>query len=202
MKIIIFVSLLLLPLFGKESNSTVKLVNDIALTSQKIANNYLMIYGQKDSFGAQRRVFELILSLEDDYRSLAKYVKSQQQKQMLEYLSYNKDEIKEILKKEPNKDNANEIQDISKTLLEGCRSFLSDKEYLNSSVGLEMLNNSYIAKALKLESDIETSSLENNLSKVFENKRSWRSYKELYEKRALFVPNLLMILSEALEANR
>lgn len=202
MKIIIFVSLLLLSLFAKETNTTLKLVNDIALTSQKIANNYLMIYGQKDSFGAQRRVFELILSLEDDYRSLAKDVKSQQQKQMLEYLSYNKDEIKQILKKEPNKENADEIQDISKTLLEGCRSYLGGEEHLSSSVGLEMLNNSYIARSLKLESDIDVTNIENNLSKEFQNKRSWRSYKELYEKRDLFVPNLLMILSEDLEANR
>jgi len=202
MKIVIFASLLFLSLFAKETNTTLKLVDDIALISQKIANNYLVIYNQKDSFGAQKKAFELILSLEDDYRNLAKYVKSQQQKQMLEYLSYNKDEIKEILKKEPNKENANEIQDISKTLLEGCRSFLEGKGHLSNSVKLEMLNNSYIAKALKLDSDIDVTNIENNLSKEFANKNSWASYRELYEKRDLFVPNLLMILSEDLEANR
>ena len=202
MKVIIIVSLLYLSMFAKEASTTIDLVNDIALNSQKIANNYLLIFNKKSRYNAEKKVYKLILSLEEDYRNLARSLKNEQQKQMLEYLSYNKDQIKEILSKKPNKDNANEIQDISRTLLEGCSSFIGGEEHLSDYVGLEVLNNSYIVKALKLDSDIETSDILKNISKRFGNKRSWKSYKKLYEKRDNFFPNLLMILSEKLESNR
>jgi len=202
MRLVIFFSLLSISIFAKPKSGIVDIVDNIALNSQKIANNYLMIYHKKNLIRSKEKVMELILSLEENYRSLAKSVKSEEDRQMLEYLSYSKDKIKEIIAKKTSKDNADEMQDISKTLLEGCRSFAHKDESLSSAVKLEMLNNCYISKGLKLGCDLQIENIENNLSKEFETKISWRSYKELYEKKDLFVPYLLISLSDELEADR
>ncbi|RUM66469.1 MAG: hypothetical protein DSZ06_03185 [Sulfurospirillum sp.] len=184
-------------------------INDIAVDAQKLANSYLRYYSSKNSAGAKENLTFIISSMENNFRELARQSRDENIKNMLEYLIYSKDNIKNIISKNISKENTKEVLDICKTIIEGTISFYSQNEQ-NSSIkpsnklNLEFLTNSYLLQGSNINVEDKkiknsTKVLSENLNQSLQFNKNWRSYKEILTNKEIFVPNIIMILTRELE---
>ena len=198
MRVVLFLSFLYIFVFAQTSSKVFDVVDDIAQKSQKISNIYLLNYHKKNLLGYEAKVMALVLSLEEDYKLLSKSI-DKENKDILEYLLYAKDRVKSLVGKEPSWENVSEILDITREVIEACRALIHNNESFSDAVGLEILNGDYISRGLGFDFAPSKEVFDLNKSFEFAKKTSWRTYKKLYEKKDLFLPYILMVLSDDLE---
>jgi len=119
--IIIFMPLLL----EAATRSDIKIIEaseDIRYLSQKIAKDYLFYYKYPEQYRVKENLINSLNDLAKDLRIIASATEDVDTKSVLEFLSYSKGEISDMVTEEPNEENAALILDHSETLLEGADS--------------------------------------------------------------------------------
>ncbi len=196
--LMIFLSFL--PLISSASTKN-ELAKKIVFLTQTITNDYLYYYYDNRDDIALNRMKNAIKEFENDLVNLAKEFDDKESKNMLEFLSYSKNQIKEILHKKVSRDNALQMLDHNSAIFEGIYSILKVDE--DSRLDLMKISTLYMKSNLHLENRQKTESLMKKEiqkldKKLLENK-TWDLYKKMVDKDDLFLPNINLVLIEAME---
>ncbi len=180
---------------------------DIRYLSQKIANDYIYLFNTPKKKRYLDQIKYSINKIEDDLRFMAKSTNSDDIKNVLDFLSYGKDQIKDILKDEVSRDNVSKMLEYCDTLVEGVESILQDRGYHTLKGDLRFyimkLSKLYMAVHLKFEPSentkllYETKSSIEDIVKRSQNNilDSWLAYKDLINTNPIyFIPNILSIM--------
>ncbi len=190
----------------KVENSTTKIINSakkIELLNQKITSEYLYIYHNPNRVDINSNIRESIDTIEKDLRLIAKNTDSLDIKNILDFLSYNKDKLKNILDQNISDENLISILDISETLSEGIRSILDTYNYqsldkIETQIHLMKIFKLYLMANLGINQTTNQNELKKEIEIVEEtnkNSRSWSSIKVILEsQKEYFAPNILYIL--------
>ncbi len=187
-----------------EAQKSIEVTEDIKYLSQKIANDYLHLYHDPEKRDVKAQLQTSIKKLEDNFRFIAKNTNNLDTKNILDFLSYNKDQMKEILTYDISKDNASSMLDLSATLLEGANSILSQRAQNHHKQKFHLMKISKLYMAINLNFDAENNrnilKQELVLFKHLGANYSWRAFKSVLEgKQSCFVPNIVSILVKDLE---
>ncbi len=209
------VSVLLLMSLGSgkihAQSELLKLTGHINLITEKIGNRSLMLYRDPSNREMMLSLRALILEMEKEFRLLARLAKDKELKEMLDFLVYSKDEIKERLQKPLDKDSTKEILDLVRSMLEGGEAVRRDhlkqsgdleKNLLDPDLALEKLTGYYLCTNLSFEPLISPKEALSKLERIrthFDIDPTWKSYTTIYHKNSIFVPNIAMVLTDALE---
>ncbi len=180
---------------------------DIRYLSQKIANDYLYLFKSPQKKRYLNNIEFYIDKIEDDLRFMAKSTKSDDIKNILDFLSYGKDQIKDILNDEISKSNVSKMLEYCDTLVEGVESILQDRGYRTKNGDLKFyvvkLSKLYMAVHLKFDPS-ENTKLLYETKKRIENivkknngtiLNSWYVYKDFINPNPIyFIPNILSIM--------
>jgi hypothetical protein len=127
-KLLLFGALLLGILPNLLSASTRAEVNVLEATenirylSQHLTRNYLYLYANPRKVEIEQTLRKDLDKLVENIRTIAMTTNDEDTKNILEFLTYSKDQIEELLQKKPNKKDASLMLDYSETLLEGANS--------------------------------------------------------------------------------
>lgn len=148
------------------SRSDVKIIEateNIRYLGQKISKDYLYLYYNPKKFELKEELTKDIEMLELSIRDIGMSTINADSKNILDFLTYNKNEIKELLTKGVNKETSILILDYSESFLEGANSIasvhiyaFSDEEKMLMSMKeleylLERVSKYYIASNLNLD---------------------------------------------------
>jgi len=212
----IFHLILIGAIFLSHASANEKIIDatkDIKYLSQKIAKDYLYLYSNPKRTILHSELINDVKKLETDFRFIAKSSDNSDTKDILDFLSYSKDQIKEILNRDISIENITQMLDYSETLSEGAESILmtyhynttNDKElktdlmeiskfYLAQHLGINSLNST---EQLQLKMQIVETKLEGeNINLI----SSWSALKNLLDaKENYFIPNIIFILVKNME---
>jgi hypothetical protein len=136
---------------------------DIRLLGQKIAKDYLFYYKNSKKIELKRGIYLDIKTLDNSLIEIATITTSRDSKNILDFLAYNKDEIKLLLDQDVNKESSILMLDYGETFLEGANSiakehkyeFSQEEEMLMSLKKMEYLieriSKYYVASSLNLD---------------------------------------------------
>jgi hypothetical protein len=182
----------------------IKVTKNIKYLSQNIVNNYLYLYNKPKKVESINSIKSDIKELEDNFRFIAKNSNDSDIKNVLDFLSYSKDQIKEILDDDISKDNLLTMIDLSDTLVEGTNSILESKDYksFDSKFHLMMISKLYMLINLDFNQEENRNLLKQEL-KLFDNHAlndSWITLKDIVNnKEKHFIPNIVSILVKDLK---
>lgn len=97
--------------------------------SQKMVKEYLFFYKYPERTEVKDNLKNILLKLNDDFRTIATTTKDTDTKDVLEFLAYSKDQIEEIFTEKPDTEKVALMLDYSETLLEGANSIASAHKY-------------------------------------------------------------------------
>jgi len=138
----------------------------IRYLSQDITKNYLYYYANPKKEFIRKKVLTDLEKLVSDIRTIAITTNKQDTKDILEFLTYSKNQIEEILKARPDKEKAALMLDYSETLLEGANSIAKQHSYIytdsekmllvSKNIGfyMERIEKYYLAIGIGLSSSI------------------------------------------------
>jgi len=203
-KLFIYLSLSINYVFASKVDN---ITQDIAYASQDIATVYLSLFNDDKNSLYKSKLNNSIHTLEESFRELAKEADCADTKNILDFLSYSKDQIKETLKKDVSKERVHEILDYSGTLLEGAESVLKTNGYKptkdeDQRVVLSKLTKFYMAYKLGFDTQNSKDELQKLLERLDDSMQpnlSWSSYKRLINTEDKFFPNMILILTKDLE---
>ncbi len=151
---------------------------NIRLLGQKIAKDYLFYYKNPKKEILKEKLQQDIKLLEGSIIEIATITKNRNSKNVLDFLAYNKDEIKEILTKEVNRERSILMLDYGETFLEGANSIFNEHKYefsteekmlmlfKNLEYLLERISKYYVAYALKLDKNNNFKSMKEAIANV------------------------------------
>jgi hypothetical protein len=163
---ILFIILILSPSTFASSRSDVKIIEateNIRYLGQKISKDYLYLYNSPKKIELKEELNKDIEMLELSIHDISMSTINIDSKNILDFLTYNKNEIKELLNKEVNKETSILILDYSESFLEGANSIasvhmyaFSDEEKMLMAMKeleylLERVSKYYIASNLNLD---------------------------------------------------
>ncbi len=102
---------------------------DIRYLSQKMVKDYLFLYNTPQKREVKNVLYSSLVKLSDDLRVIVMTTKDSDTKDILEFLAYSKDQIKEIFDQKADKEKAALMLDYSETLLEGADSIAVAHNY-------------------------------------------------------------------------
>jgi len=212
LKRVVALFLFLLSLHLHAQPVTIQAAEDIKYLSQKMANDYLFLFYKPDHFKYLPMLKKSLQQLETDLRTIAKDTQSEDIHAILDYLSYTKDEIADLLEDDISEENAQKILDFSNTLVEGVDNILESLQQrlfkYELKYNLMKLSKLYMAVHLKLEETDNTKALYDTIQTVERKTQkvdrdlyvSWHTYKRLFNPTPLyFIPHLMSIAVEDLE---
>lgn len=188
-----------------DKQKIVSVTENIKYLSQKIANDYLYLYHDSKKTAIKEELNRSIKKLEDDLRFIAKSTNDSDIKNILDFLSYSKDQMKETIADDISKISASSMLDFSDTMLEGAGSMLETQKHnrFESKFHLMMISKLYMAINLDFDKINNENALKKEL-KLLDNNHvsntSWLAFKEIVGNRqACFLPNITSILIKDLE---
>ena len=101
----------------------------IRYLSQKIVKDYLFLYRYPDNEEVKNGLNKMLSILSSNLREIATTTKDSNTKDMLEFLNYSKDQIKDIFTQNEDEEKAALMLDYSETLLEGADSIANAHMY-------------------------------------------------------------------------
>ena len=174
---------------------------NIRYLSQDITKNYLYYYSNPKKESIRKKVLADLEKLVSDIRTIAITTNNQDSKDILEFLTYSKNQIEEILKSKPDKEKAALMLDYSETLLEGANSIAKQHSYIytdsekmlltSKNIGffMERIEKYYLAVGIGLSSSINIRLMKDairSFNKNIEDVMKYDSYpKSLSKKREL-----------------
>ena len=213
MKIIAVFLLFLLSLQQLQAQTqSAQAAAEIKLLSQKLANDYLFLYHNPNHFQYLPELQKSLASIEKDLRIIAKDTSNEDIHSMLDYLSYTKDELYDLLEDNTNAANVQKFLDYTDSLVEGVNSIL---ESLNENLFKEdlqyhilRLSKLYMAVHLQFSPSENKKILSqelNTIEKMIQHINrniytSWHSYKRLFTPEPhYFIPHIVAIAVEDLK---
>jgi len=132
------------------SRGDVKIIEateNIRYLSQKIAKEYFFLYTYPENSRTKKNLYKTLTELSKNLQAIASVTKDADTQNILEFLAYSKEEILNLLKQKPTKEQAILMLDYSETLLEGADSigrtyayaFSKEEEMLVASKNLAYL---------------------------------------------------------------
>jgi len=180
LNILTLISLLTISSFSS-SRSDVQIIEateNIRYWGQKISKEYLYLYYNPKKTEVKMELFNDLEMLELSIKNIAMSTKSIESKNILDFLIYNENEIKELLDKKVDKERSILMLDYSESFLEGANSIaslhkyeFSDEEKMLMTMKkfeylLERVSKYYIASYLNLDSFNNFELMTNAISKV------------------------------------
>jgi len=162
---------------------------NIRYLSQKLVKEYLFFYKNPKKIEVKNELDKILLSLNDDFRIIAATTKDTDTKDVLEFLAYSKDQIREIFDEEPNQEKVALMLDYSETLLEGAESIASAHNYDFSDEEkmlmvtkkmeylLERITKYYMAINVGFDNVTNKESMQESINKFDENMKMINAYK-------------------------
>ena len=210
MKIVVFLLTLTLTLYAQQA--IIKAAQDVKYLSQQLANDYLLYFYNPRHFDYAESLQHSLQRLETDLRTIATDTNNEDIRSVLDYLSYTKDEIADILKKKADKAHAEKMLDFSDTLQEGAVAILETLGIGSTNVPTELryhvvrLSKLYLARHLHFDEAENTKAIyhEMRLIDTMSEKSpsnfhtSWIDYKRLYQPSAWFLPHLVTLATDDL----
>ncbi len=141
--LIILINLLILTQLIASTRGDVKIVEaseNIRYLSQKIAKEYLYLYYNPQKINLKNELSKNMEELEENINTIALNTQSEESKNILEFLTYNNEEIKLLLGGKATKDMSILLLDYSETFIEASNSIQSLHQY-NFSEEEKMLMN-------------------------------------------------------------
>jgi hypothetical protein len=190
--------------FSSKDTEVIKTVESIKYLSQKIANDYIYYCHNNKRVKLKDTLESSIKLLESDFRLVAKSTSNTDIKNILDYLSYSKDEIKDLLKKDVKAENIDSMLDYSESLYEGSNSILDSQNYASKDMKVHLMRISKIYMAFHTGNNTASLSelLQDEIKIVdmkFRSNSSWQSLKDILEFKNIFIPNVVTILVNNLE---
>jgi hypothetical protein len=188
-----------------DEKKIIEVTENIKYLSQKIANDYLHLYHNSKKKSIKNKLQNSIKNLEDDLRLIAKSTNNPDTKNILDFLSYNKDQMKETLEDDISKESVSAMLDFSDTLLEGAQSILDTKNHnvYDKKFHLMMISKLYMAINLDFDPINNKTEIKSEIelfNKSTALNSSWLSFKNiLNNNQACFIPNIVSILIKDLE---
>jgi hypothetical protein len=109
--------------------NTIEAAENIRYLSQKIAKNYLHLYSRPKRVDIKRDLNRLVEELGKNFTVIASSTRDDSTKDLLKYLEYNQENIRNLLKKDISKEGSVQILDYSEILLEGAESIVHEHQY-------------------------------------------------------------------------
>ncbi len=165
----------------------------IRYLSQELVAKYLYFYANPQKIYLKRDLDKDLDKLVSDIRTIAITTNNQDTKDMLEFLTYSKNELEKLLAKKPSKDIALQMLDYSETLLEGANNIAkqykyvysdSDKMFLDSKnfiFYLERVLKYYMAEGLGLSSPLIKKQMQESIKGADEKLAEIQNYKSYPE---------------------
>ena len=205
---ILFISIVInLTALNASADKMVAVTEDIKYLSQKISNDYLYLFHNPKNVKIKEELNNSIKKLEDDFRRIAKNTESLDTKNILDFLSYSKDQMKETISEDLSKDSVASMLDFSDTMLEGAQSILDTQNQTSykNKFHLMMISKLYLAINLGFDSKNNKNSIKKEIE-LFDNNNksndSWVAFKDILENRQnCFIPHITTILIKDLENN-
>ncbi len=211
LKIILSFFLLLSSVSLFAQQQLMQTTENIKYLSQKIANDYLLLYNDPLQYKYRQSLQKNIKILEEDFRIIAKNTQNDDIKNILDYLSYNKDQMQGLLEKEITRQNVQKVLDDSDALVEGVQSILETlhKHSLKGELRFHIMKLSklYMAIHLKFDPTQNTKTLYEELRSIDKMTHNisqnlylaWHNYKSLYDPSLFyFIPHIVTIATEDL----
>jgi hypothetical protein len=201
---------------GTSANENTKIIEatkNIKYLSQNIAKEYLYLYHNPKRVETKAILQNDIKELEDNFRFVAKNTNNADSKNILDYLSYSKDQIKEILSSKVKAENRELILDHTEALSEGAQSILISYNYdplkdKDIKINLANISKFYMAVNENINPSANKENIKNEI-KIIESKLtnssaelkgSWRTLKSLLNtEENQFIPNIISILIKNIE---
>ena len=151
---------------------------NIRLFGQRIAKDYLFYYQNPQKMALKDKLHQDIEILEKSIIEIATITKNSDSKNVLDFLAYNKDEIKTLLNKKVDREKSILMLDYGETFLEGANSIFNEHKYEFSSEEkmlmlfknleylIERISKYYIASALNLDRNNNFKSINDSIASV------------------------------------
>lgn len=189
---IVYMTLILSVSLFASTRGDVKVIEaseNIRFFGQKIAKDYLYLYQNPKRLELKERLTEDINSIEKFIIDIATITNSKDSQNILDFLAYNKDEIKELLQKKVSREHGILMIDYGESFLEGANSIekthkykfsleeemlmsLKDVKYL-----LERTSKYYIAFVLDIDKNSNFSNMEQAITNIESILQDVNSYK-------------------------
>ncbi len=101
----------------------------IRYLSQKITKNYFYLYANPKKTAISSQIKSDISRMVESIRNISMTTNDEYTKNVLEFLTYSKDQIEDLIVKKPTKERAALMLDYSETLLEGANSIAKEHSY-------------------------------------------------------------------------
>ncbi len=206
MKIIVAFLILFTSLQLQAQSKTVEAAQKIKVLSQKYANDYLFLYYNPNHFKYLPKLHSSIKDMEKNLRIIAKDTQNEDTRSILDYLSYTKDELKELLDEEIDRDNTQKVLDATDSLVEGVESILQNRDTKIFKESLKYhimrLSKLYMAIHLKFDQEENREKLTDEIKIVEQMVQnlnqniyvSWHAYKRLFlSPGKYFIPHIVSI---------
>ncbi len=188
-----------------DKQKIISVTEDIKYLSQKIANDYLYLYHDPKKSALKEELNRSIKKLEENFRFIAKNSNNADTKNILDFLSYSKDQMKETISSDISKENVSSMLDFSDTMLEGAGSILEVQKHNRSESKFHLLMISKLYMAINLDFDKTNNMQELKKEiKLFNSNHasnsSWIAFKNIVENnQESFIPNIISLLVKDLE---
>ncbi len=208
--IVVFLLTLTLTLHAQQV--IIKAAQDVKYLSQQMANDYLLYFYNPRHFNYAKSLQHSLQKLKTDLRTIATNTNNEDIRSVLDYLSYTKDEIADILQEKVDKARAEKMLDFSQTLQEGAGAILetlgvkSRDDVATLRYHIIRLSTFYLAKHLHFDETENTKAISHETvlidmmskkaSSIF--RTSWIDYKRLYQPSSYFLPHLVSLATDDL----
>jgi len=151
---------------------------NIRLFGQRIAKDYLFYYKNPKKMALKNKLYQDIKILEKSIIEIATITNNKNSKNILDFLAYNKDEIKTLLNKKVDREKSILMLDYGETFLEGANSIFDEHKYefsneekmlmlfKNLEYLIERISKYYVASALNLDKKNNLKSMKESISNV------------------------------------
>jgi len=109
--------------------NTIEAAERIRYLSQKIAKDYLYLYCRPKRTDIYREITSMVDELSSHFVAIASSTKEGDTRDLLKFLEYSKENMKELLKKKISKEGSLQMLDYSEILLEGAQSLARMHRY-------------------------------------------------------------------------
>jgi len=170
---------------------------NIRYLSQNISSNYLLLFTNKNNIFAEKEIDQSIIKLTREFRNVAMTSKDTDTKDILEFLTYSKTEMQELLNEDINPENASLLLDFTETFLEGANSIEKDALYEFSAEEkmlsvtkdmlylLERINKYYLAYHLGFNKEVNLDGLKNSIISFDKHQKLVNAYNYPYETKKI-----------------
>lgn len=201
--VFIVIFILSFNLFAKEQDRST-----LTLNIKRVKNDIITLYSRPNNRELRDHLLGKIDDIKSAIREFAKEKSQKDIKNILEYLLFNIDKIKERVseKKSLSKDETIDLIDSCRSMLEGVSSIEDNSLFSVNKLtkdDIEALRTYYLLKRDNIESEITEDKYHKILNllknKHFTNKNSSESFIKILNNEKLFLPNIIYILGSKLE---